>query len=107
MQRPVIIATAALMLVGLAGCGSPPTKSIRTTTTTTTVDDNGNASATARSELRTNVPVVKQTENPSSESNTSPATAVAGPGDSQKTVEQRQSTSVDGTTIIEKRVTTY
>lgn len=107
MRHPIIVFAAAVMLLGLGGCGSPPTKSVRTTTTTTTVDDSGNASAVARSELRSNVPVVqhKQIENSRSEWNTTTTPPVTY--GSKQTIEQSQSTDIDGTTTVRKRVTNY
>ena len=113
MRRPIIIATTAIMLFGMTACGSPPTKSVRTTTTTTTVDDNGNSSAQAHSELRSNVPVVKRTESYTSgnpvagDSSTSSTTTVRSPDGSQQTVEQSQSTNINGTTTVKKQTTNY
>ena len=99
----------SFFLFGLSACGSPPTKSIRTTTTTTTVDDNGNASAVAHSELRSNVPVErqKQLDTSRSEWNTTKPLSNSGSYDSRKTVEESQSTDIDGTTTVRKRVTNY
>ena len=111
MRRPIIIATTASMLFGMTACGSPATKAVRTTTTT--VDDNGNSTAQAHSELRSNVPVVKRTErytsaNPvSGDSSTSSTTTVSSPDGSQQTIEQSQSTNVNGTTTVEKQTTNY
>ena len=109
MRHLITSVVAALLLVGLTACGSPPTKSVRTTTTTTTVDDNGNASAVARSELRSNVPVVKQklTESSTSEWNETTTKTAPGSYGAKQTIEQSQSTDVDGTTTVQKRVTNY
>jgi hypothetical protein len=98
MQRVLVITATVLMMSGLAACGSPPTKSVRTTTTT--VDESGNATAQAHSELRTHVPV----ESSRVESTT---TSRAVPYDTRQTVEQSQSTDVNGTTTTRKQVTNY
>ncbi len=107
MHHSTHIAIAALMVLGLAACGSPPTKTVRTTTTTTTVDDNGLATANARSELRTHVPITAPIETPLVGSSTSTTTTVNGPNGPAQTIEQTQSTDGNGTTVVQKRVTNY
>lgn len=102
MIRPVSFLLTALMLSALAACGSPPTKTVRTTTTTTTVDEGGNASAQAHSELRTNVPVIGSSNGPIM----APAAPVVPYGTTQ-TIEQSQSTDMDGTVTTKKRTTNY
>lgn len=102
MRHPLLVATVCLSLGSLAACGSPPTKTVRTTTTTTTVDESGNASAEAHSELRTHVPVIGTSNGPIM----SPS-APAVPYGTQQTIEQSSSTDVDGTTTTRKRVTNY
>lgn len=102
-MRPFLpIVTLCLMMSGLAACGSPPTKTVRTTTTTTTVDESGNASAQAHSELRSHVPVVGTTGGPIM----APSAPVV-PYGTQQTIEQSSSTDIDGTTTTRKRVTNY
>lgn len=98
-----MIFASLLMLSGITACSSPPTKSVRTTTTTTTVDESGNASAQAHSELRTNVPVVSSR----SESTMNSSTAAPVPYGTKQTVEQSQSTDINGTTTTKKQVTNY
>ncbi len=100
MRYSIVIATALLMLGSVTACSSPPTKSVRTTTTTTTTDENGNASAQAHSELRTNVPVT-------STETTSRSMSAPAPYDTKQTVEESQSTDMNGTTTTKKRVTNY
>ena len=102
MRYSIVIATALLMLGSVTACSSPPTKSVRTTTTTTTTDENGNASAQAHSELRTNVPVTSTRTDTTSRSMSAPA-----PYDTKQTVEESQSTDMNGTTTTKKRVTNY
>lgn len=111
MRRPMSLFIALFVFFGLSACGSPPTKSIRTTTTTTTVDDNGNSSATAHSELRSNVPVQQQKQNQIRDSRTEWSSSAPMPSadssDAVRTVEESHSTDVDGTTTVRKRVTNY
>jgi len=102
MFRTILLATSVVLLGGIAACGSPPTKSVRTTTTTTTVDESGNASAAAHSELRTGVPVIGSSNGPIM----TPSSAVE-PYGARQTVEQSQSTDMDGTVTTKKRVTNY
>ena len=98
MRQSIYIAISVLLLSGVSACSSPPTKSVRTTTTTTTVDESGNATAQAHSELRTNVPVA------SSKTDTMSAPM---PYATKQTVEESQSTDLNGTTTTKKRVTNY
>lgn len=102
MRQSIFIAFSILLLSGVTACGSPPTKSVRTTTTTTTTDDNGNASAEAHSELRTNVPVTSTRTDTMSRTMSAPMTY-----DTKQTVEESQSTDINGTTTTKKRVTNY
>ena len=107
MHHPISFFLVPFILFGLSACGSPPTKSVRTTTTTTTVDDNGSASATARSELRSNVPVEQPEQLRDSRTEWNSTQPLTGTDDSRRTVEESQSTDVDGTTTSRKRVTNY
>jgi hypothetical protein len=100
MYRTITLAAIVLMLSGIAACGSPPTKSVRTTTTTTTVDEEGNASAQAHSELRTHVPL-------SSSRSETTTNSTAVPYGTSQTVEQSRTTDINGTTTTKKQVTNY
>jgi len=107
MYRPPTLFIIPFILLGLSACGSPPTKSVRTTTTTTTVDDNGTSSASARSELRSNVPVEQHEQVRDSRTQWNSSEPLTGTYDSGRTVEESQSTDIDGTTTVRKRVTNY
>ena len=102
MRHSILIAFSVLLLGSVTACGSPPTKSVRTTTTTTTTDESGNASAQAHSELRTNVPVTSTRTDTMSRTMSAPV-----PYDTKQTVEESQSTDLNGTTTTKKRVTNY
>lgn len=102
MRQSIYIAISVLLLSGVSACSSPPTKSVRTTTTTTTVDESGNATAQAHSELRTNVPVASSKTDTMSRTMSAPM-----PYATKQTVEESQSTDLNGTTTTKKRVTNY